>query len=819
MKKQKVIGLLVSLGCCAIATGVGVSKLSASAATTLGGVDVSSFRMGYGASVRFTADDGKNGIRFSATLADKAYADLEALTGEVNYGMLIVPADIVSGKPLTKENVFGTSAQYTLVADCNPDGEECTCGKEHIISVKYAKLADANATDGVKNLRGSIVDILPTNLNREFVGLGYIEYKNGTATDYVLAENAFAVDKNKQPIEGTADQKNNTRSMTYVAQLAIEAGDDDEDNTLQTDYVAPLLANDYAYTVNHYLPTGESGAYVLEETERLYGKLGTPVAATNIAKSSLENRAEYVSYATYSFDSAKGAVSGTLYANEKTVLNCYYQESDTTLWSASDSDDVDLLTQANTYNNDTSDGWSVETVDSYEGSGKAVKMIEQNNTNKYGAGRLRLKLDSKKLAVAENANWDYLNFRMRIEVAQEGGSQNTAVLYSSGVPLTGSLVYDKGNKFIGGTPLNEWVDVIVPKALLNNVGSAVLSSKTYSETQAKSEFDTAFRKLVGGTSEFFFAENLEPIDSANPTVTYYIEKITWGVDTTAPEVVSISKAYEGVAYTPVVTLKDDIVPTNYHYATPYGLNATTKIYEVNGGSRTEVAIGSVLDKEKTYVVEVTADDCAVTNLAGNVLTKEIPVTVCSATDIVNVGAYDDLSEFALTTYSTTHSTRGTAIVTPTVSLLNTYEGHNGVAKYTSQNVYFEDVSYATNNGGYVYLNLSDEKATEIANAFTDTNSTFTLKLSIRVEVADTTKTTFKAVVGKQGITDLALNEWIEVEYSEADMTGWNTVTAIKKALQGSSPFLYLENAWTTTKGKQAVYIYIDSITYSVTPNA
>ncbi|MBQ8309196.1 MAG: hypothetical protein IJX96_05115, partial [Clostridia bacterium] len=120
MKKKKVISLLATLGCVAIATGAGLVTTPASAATTIGGVDVSSFRMTHGASVRFNAADGKNGIRFETTITDTAYASLEALqtsdTIAVNYGMLIVPADIVKTKALTVNNVFGTNAVYTLVA-------------------------------------------------------------------------------------------------------------------------------------------------------------------------------------------------------------------------------------------------------------------------------------------------------------------------------------------------------------------------------------------------------------------------------------------------------------------------------------------------------------------------------------------------------------------------------------------------------------------------------------------------------------------------------------------------------------------------------
>ena len=160
-KKTNLVKVLAALMVSAAATGAGVASVTASAQTkSLGGVDVSSFRMEYGASVRFNADDGKNGIRFKATLSDTAYAALEKLEETdgtfVNYGVIIVPADLYSASDLTVENIFGTS-KY-----CLEDSKECSCAKTHLASVKYEALADDKATDGVKNLRGSWIFCLPT---------------------------------------------------------------------------------------------------------------------------------------------------------------------------------------------------------------------------------------------------------------------------------------------------------------------------------------------------------------------------------------------------------------------------------------------------------------------------------------------------------------------------------------------------------------------------------------------------------------------------------------------------------------------------------
>lgn len=857
MKNKKVIGLLASLGCVAIAAGAGLATTNASAASTLGGVDVSSFQMTHGASVRFKAKDGKNGIRFEATLSDGAYGDLEALQStagvSVNYGMLIVPADIVASKPLTLANVFGTSAVYTLVEDCNPDGETCICNKTHIASVQYETMSDANTADGKKNLRGSLVDILPNNINREFVGLGYIEYDNNGTKTYVLAENALALDSEGNPVAGTAAQANNTRSMTYVAQLAIEAGKDDSEGTLQTSYVTPLAANDYKYTVNHYLPTGTGGAYELKGTETLYGKLGSSVAAVNIAKSTLTDKAQYTAYATYGFDTSSGAmVSGKLYANGRTVFNCYYVESDTTLWSASDTEDVALLSAVHTTNNTNAPEATAETVESYAGSGKALKLTLPS-TNQYGAGHLYLDLDEDKLEIAENANWDYLTVRMLMQVEQTGLAQDSAVMYNGSVPLKGQL--SSNDAGTGGIPFNTWVDLTVPKALLNNKGSYVLPSKSYDGAQAKAEFDAAFRKMVitqENTSCFLFAENLEPVDGVYPTVTYYIESITWGVDTTAPEIVSVNAAYAGTAYTPVVTVQDNIVPNTAHWATAYGPIVTSTLYEVNttDNTRDKVEAGTPLESAKKYVLVVTADDRSVTNLPGNVLTEEVEITVRNETDIVRMSSkYDDA--LPVLESKVQNEVLNTASIVSSVSDGTTTK--NNVIKIASAKTpnvitYDETTGKATaakrNYGGYVFLALDETRAQAIYNAYADTSTTFTLTISMYVEFENQsaigTTPQIQGIV--QSNTNIEVGKWTTVTITEADFNTKNWVndsTEALKYLTGGRAFFNLYNAWatetqnvtydlngttvttklTTMPMDSNVNIYIDSITYSVTPNA
>ena len=315
MQKKKIIGLGVFAS---IVCGLGFLTLPKRVASADVGTTIKDFQMEYGASVRIGEKDGKDGIRFTATLPTSVYESLEKLETDnvsVAYGMLIIPADYTqeSSKtytaPLSKETLFGENAKYTR-ADCTPNigDNTCTCQKRHI---SYVESQTLTGTSDTKFLSGSLVDLKEGNRMRAFVGLGYIEYKANGISEYFLAENA----KNKDGT-GEANIENNTRSMSYVAQLAIADGKDDTSNTLYTQYVQPFEDKSYKYEVHHYLPD-QSEAIV----QTLYAPLGEEVTANHIAETE-----EYAQYSGYTLDkeNENAHMQDIVYANGKTVLRCYY---------------------------------------------------------------------------------------------------------------------------------------------------------------------------------------------------------------------------------------------------------------------------------------------------------------------------------------------------------------------------------------------------------------------------------------------------------------------------------------------------------------
>ncbi len=186
--------------------------------------DEGAFTMKVGASVRLT--DG-NGIRFSAEMDETEYQAIE--TDGVSYGMLIMPADYLSTHgELTIENVFGEKAVYDWAVwdeTTNDWSYTASEGKTRIINLEYETLP---FVDGKRVVNGSIVKILPQNLEREFVGRAYIKEVTASGTSYRLADYYGG------------SVKNNTRSMLSVAAMAYTNQTtltDTQRTALKTEYI------------------------------------------------------------------------------------------------------------------------------------------------------------------------------------------------------------------------------------------------------------------------------------------------------------------------------------------------------------------------------------------------------------------------------------------------------------------------------------------------------------------------------------------------------------------------------------------------------
>ena len=251
------------------------------------------FVMENGAAVR-TEKDKVNGLRFSAEMSADTYNNLTAQGA--TFGMVIVPKDyITEGYELTATNLFGENAKYSATAavGANQDVRRM---------LLLDNLTPVNRdTDDNYEIYGAITDILTNNLTREFVGVAYV-YVDET---YILAS-----------YYGN-EMENNMRSIYYVAQKAIDAGDNAE--AVQTKYIDEF----------HNYVAGEGATYKVSYTIN-YVKTanGMTTTETETVKAELNGTVELQAKEFDGFTLTSAALlTGKLYANKPNVFNFYYKDS------------------------------------------------------------------------------------------------------------------------------------------------------------------------------------------------------------------------------------------------------------------------------------------------------------------------------------------------------------------------------------------------------------------------------------------------------------------------------------------------------------
>ncbi len=190
---------------------------------------LTSFEMVNGASVYVSAtDENKTGIKFKATISNDEY---DALTKKnAQFGFIIMPADYVSDPSyeLTVENLFGGNSVYCFEGAGHSDD----CTKKHISQTLDPIITDV---EGGKEISASLVGILTNNISRAFVGLAYVRVVDESLPS-IEGEDRYAYAL--ASFEG-GRMGENTRSMLYIAQVAVENGDDMSDFLIEN-YFAPL---------------------------------------------------------------------------------------------------------------------------------------------------------------------------------------------------------------------------------------------------------------------------------------------------------------------------------------------------------------------------------------------------------------------------------------------------------------------------------------------------------------------------------------------------------------------------------------------------
>lgn len=303
MKQTKIIFCSLLAGVCFAGGMACVNDVQANADVTPITADQlgENFYMTEGAWVRMADTYQDLGMRFQLNMNAETYKAFTANTdyANVSYGVLIAPIDYHKYVPLNDESNLAN--KYNWKVDGELQFEET--GRKEIINLSTPAMLENEKDASLMTFYASVVNMKPENLTREYVGVGYVRYdadENGdgeaeTHYEFAKFDNSYA------------------RSMTYIAQQAIEKGKD-VNNLLLDSYVTPVANQETTYTVEHYFQN-EDGTYPTEATQ----------TTTKTAKIASEATAQLVSVEGYRYlKNANEVLTGTAYVNDKTVLKAYY---------------------------------------------------------------------------------------------------------------------------------------------------------------------------------------------------------------------------------------------------------------------------------------------------------------------------------------------------------------------------------------------------------------------------------------------------------------------------------------------------------------
>ena len=329
------------LGVVAVCVAFGVSSLDVKPAAAADNFVLTeyletSFMMDLGGSVRLksetkevTDENGNattetvetNGLRFSASLSTDAVTALQAIE-DVKFGVIIAPADAVTSAKggLTAENIFGNNPTYTI----------WKAGDVYDNSMLYhvnTSLKDVD-NDGDIEIAGSIVNLATWNLIRDYIGRAYVAIPNaaaeGEAVTYTYYFSKYYSEAETYVEEDAV--KNNTRCMYYVAQKAIENGENAA--TLKTKYIDEYATytfpNDDLPVVEKYqFPYTVVYHYINGEEEVVETEVKGAALNSTITVGAYHDTREHEGL-TYEFDANRTDSTGTIYPSGLTQLHAYY---------------------------------------------------------------------------------------------------------------------------------------------------------------------------------------------------------------------------------------------------------------------------------------------------------------------------------------------------------------------------------------------------------------------------------------------------------------------------------------------------------------
>ena len=243
MTKKIKISLITVLAIILMCSTLCFSNYFASADNTLeSAVQSTNVYMVKGASLRYGTTEDEMGFRYTLLIKKANY---ESLGNDVSYGMFFLPKDYVDIHPLDTDLSYyywdNGNGEYVDEQD-NVLSEAQTQGKAYVVNFSNVSLLkeDLFTANEMMSFNGSLIGIKDgsdwknCNLDRQFVGVGYIKYQNSEGNIAYKFANKLYSETNGVATEEEFTYSNNSRSMVYVAQKAVEANFN-KINTLKTE--------------------------------------------------------------------------------------------------------------------------------------------------------------------------------------------------------------------------------------------------------------------------------------------------------------------------------------------------------------------------------------------------------------------------------------------------------------------------------------------------------------------------------------------------------------------------------------------------------
>lgn len=175
--------------------------------------------MEYGAYIRYGKTDAGSGLRFAMQVGAEDYAALNERGA--TFGMIIMPYDYITNNADALDHLFDGTIFHISAGDA-PDG------LQKVINLEFGALkAEGDKYVGY----GTLSAIKTENLDKRFIGIGYVKYSVDGVEKYVITN--FA----ENNIE------NSVRSVYQVAQsIVADVNVDDQElkNWLTENYITPV---------------------------------------------------------------------------------------------------------------------------------------------------------------------------------------------------------------------------------------------------------------------------------------------------------------------------------------------------------------------------------------------------------------------------------------------------------------------------------------------------------------------------------------------------------------------------------------------------